>query len=131
MSLYKPLDKHPSPSSRQVNTDTIVMEFLIHVHNTLPHKIDLPSFLEVSTEVVHSALHGSERPPSVLVEKGYLKATVSDVRHCTPMENVIRHEVGVISLSLTHSPYFFLYLSLSLSFYISLTLSPLLITVPF
>ena len=69
------------------------MEFLIHVHKTLPTKIHGPPFMDYNPDVVHSALAGSERPPSVLIEKGYLQPKIKEVKQCTPMENVIRHEV--------------------------------------
>ena len=75
------------------NKDNIVMEFLIHIHKTLPQKIVGPPFMDIIPDMIHSALAGSERPPSVLIEKGYLKPKSVEVRHCTPMENVIRHEV--------------------------------------
>jgi len=69
------------------------MEFLIHIHKTLPQKIVPPPFMDVIPDMVHNALAGSERPPSVLIEKGYLKPKITETRYCTPMENVIRHEV--------------------------------------
>ena len=75
------------------NKDNIVMEFLIHVHKTLPQRINGLPFMDYIPDMVHSALSGSERPPSVLIEKGYLKAKQSESKHCTPMENVIRQEV--------------------------------------
>ena len=75
------------------------MEFLIHIHKTLPQKIVPPPFMDVIPDMVHNALAGSERPPSVLIEKGYLKPKITETRYCTPMENVIRHEVGTLLLS--------------------------------
>ena len=84
--------KHHSGHS---NKDNIVMEFLIHIHKTLPKQIVGPPFMDVIPDMIHSALAGSERPPSVLIEKGYLKPKRTDVRHCTPLENVIRHEVSL------------------------------------
>ena len=88
------------------------MEFLIHIHKTLPKQIVGPPFMDVIPDMIHSSLAGSERPPSVLIEKGYLKPKRTDVRHCTPLENVIRHEVGLKLVETIYSTIFYVELVL-------------------
>ncbi|KAL5256854.1 hypothetical protein ACHWQZ_G011949 [Mnemiopsis leidyi] len=91
LHIFQP--SHQLDHGGHSNKDNIVMEFLIHIHKTLPKQIVGPPFMDVIPDMIHSSLAGSERPPSVLIEKGYLKPKRTDVRHCTPLENVIRHEV--------------------------------------
>jgi len=91
-------------STSPKNNDNIVIDFLVNVQKSLPSHIDGPAFMDHHAEILHGSLQGSERPPSVLVEKGYVQSKSTEVKQCTPMENVIRHEIRAFNnlLSIIH-----------------------------